>query len=669
MSRFRYSRWDGTQAGFDLDADAILAEITDDLVHHGDVNAALRRMMQQGFQDRDGRQVQGMREILDRLRKQREERLAQSDLGGVYSEIAEALEEVVETERAGIEELRREARESGDERRREITEQVATEKSTELDLLPPDLAGQVRSLQQYEFTSSEARERFEALMEKLREQLANQLFSQVSEGMQSVTPEDIARMKDMLAELNQMLEQRERGEEPDFDGFMERYGDLFPENPQNLDELLEAIAARMAAMQAMLNSMTPEQRAQLQQLSDELMEDMDLRWQMDQLGQNLRNAFPSMGWDSSYRFNGDESLGWGSAQDVLQELGDLDRLEQLLKGAQNPGALAEVDVERARELLGDDAALSLERMGQVAKMLEEAGLIEQREGRLELTPRGIRKIGQNSLTDLFSKILRDAAGRHAEDRIGIGHERTYTTKPYEFGDPFNLDIQRTIRNALQRSGGGTPVRLSPDDFEVEETETTTRASTVLMLDVSLSMPMRDNFLAAKKVAMALHALISSQFPRDFLGIVTFSKVARELRPEHLPEVSWDFDYGTNMQHGFLLSRRMLARQTGTKQIIMITDGEPTAHFESGYDEPFFSYPPVQETVDATLREVNRCTRDGITINTFMLDATGYLTRFIEQLTQLNRGRAFFTTPETLGDYVLVDFLQHRRALSRGRRSA
>jgi uncharacterized protein with von Willebrand factor type A (vWA) domain len=669
MSRFRYSRWDGTQAGFDLDADAILAEITDDLVHHGDVNAALRRMMQQGFQDRDGKQVQGMKEILDRLRQQREERLAQSDLGGVYTEIAEALEEVVEAERAGIEDLRREARESGDERRLEITEQVAGEKSTELDLLPPDLAGQVRSLQQYEFTSSEARERFEALMEKLREQLANQLFSQVSEGMQSVTPEDIARMKDMLAELNQMLEQRERGEEPDFDGFMERYGDLFPENPQNLDELLEAIAARMAAMQAMLNSMTPEQRAQLQQLSDELMEDMDLQWQMQQLGENLRNAFPSMGWDSSYRFNGDESLGWGSAQDALQELGDLDRLEQLLKGAQNPGALAEVDVERARELLGDDAALSLERMAQVAKMLEDAGLIEQREGRLELTPRGIRKIGQNSLTDLFSKILRDSAGRHAEDRIGIGHERTYTTKPYEFGDPFNLDIQRTIRNALQRAGGGTPVRLSPDDFEVEETETTTRASTVLMLDVSLSMPMRDNFLAAKKVAMALHALISSQFPRDFLGIVTFSKVARELRPEHLPEVSWDFDYGTNMQHGFLLSRRMLARQTGTKQIIMITDGEPTAHFEPGYDEPFFSYPPVQQTVDATMREVNRCTRDGITINTFMLDATGYLTRFIEQLTQLNRGRAFFTTPETLGDYVLVDFLQHRRALSRGRRSA
>jgi uncharacterized protein with von Willebrand factor type A (vWA) domain len=189
-----------------------------------------------------------------------------------------------------------------------------------------------------------------------------------------------------------------------------------------------------------------------------------------------------------------------------------------------------------------------------------------------------------------------------------------------------------VRNGVQRSGRGTPVSLLPEDFEVEETETLTRSATVLMLDVSLSMPMRDNFLAAKKVAMALHSLISSQFPRDFLGMVTFSKVARELRPEHLPEVSWDFDYGTNMQHGLLLSRRMLARQTGTKQVIMITDGEPTAHFEPGMDEPFFSYPPVRETVDATLREVNRCTRDGIRINTFMLDASGYLKAFVEKLT-------------------------------------
>ncbi len=256
-------------------------------------------------------------------------------------------------------------------------------------------------------------------------------------------------------------------------------------------------------------------------------------------------------------------------------------------------------------------------------------------------------------------------GRHEVDPSGVGHERSYETKPYEFGDPFNLNIERTVRNALRRTGGGTPVHLHPDDFEIERTETLTRSSTVLMLDLSLSMPMRDNFLAAKKVAMALHSLISSQFPRDFLGIVGFSEVARELKAEQLPEVSWDFVYGTNMQHAFLLSRRMLARQSGTRQIIMITDGEPTAHI-MGNGQVFFQYPPVQETVDATLTEVQRCTREGIRINTFMLDATSYLKAFVEQLTNLNRGRAFFTTPETLGDYVLVDFIEQKRAMRSGR---
>jgi uncharacterized protein with von Willebrand factor type A (vWA) domain len=206
------------------------------------------------------------------------------------------------------------------------------------------------------------------------------------------------------------------------------------------------------------------------------------------------------------------------------------------------------------------------------------------------------------------------------------------------------------------------VRLSPDDFEIELTENVTRSSTVLMLDLSLSMPMRDNFLSAKKVAMALHSLISSQFPRDYLGIVGFSEVARVLKPEQLPEVSWDFVYGTNMQHAFLLSRQLLAKQSGTKQIIMITDGEPTAHIDRDGDV-FFNYPPVPETIEATLREVARCTRDGIRINTFMLDATGYLKAFVERLTQMNRGRAFFTTPETLGDYVLVDFIEHKRQQS------
>ncbi|MGY6500444.1 MAG: hypothetical protein ACXIVQ_06050 [Acidimicrobiales bacterium] len=664
-SRFSYSRWDGTQTGFELDAFGVLEEITDDLLYHGDLNAALRRMMQSGFEDRNGERMQGVREMLEKLRRRRKDQLDQYDLGGVYDDIAQELRDVVEMEREALDKLAEDARASGDQRRQEVVEESVMGKQMGLDMLPPDLSGQVKQLQEYDFTSAEAQQKFDELLDQLRQQLMQQYVNQMSGAMQELSPEDIARMKDMMSELNHMLEQREQGEEPDFEGFMDRFGDFFPENPQTLDELLEVMAERMANMQAMLNSMTPEQRAQLQGLSEQLLEDMDLAFQADQLSRNLQNAFPDMGWNRSFDFRGQDPLGFAEAAEMMQELGDIDQLENLLRGATNPGALAEVDLDRARQLLGDDAAQSLERMSELAKMLQDAGLIDNKEGHFELTPRAIRQLGQNALNDLFKKLAQDKVGKHQLERTGAGHERDYDTKPYEFGDPFNLNIERTVRNAVRRAGGGTPVRLLPEDFEVERTETMVRSSTVLMLDLSLSMPMRDNFLPAKKVAMALHSLISSQFPRDFLGLVGFSEVARELTAAQLPEVSWDFVYGTNMQHGFALSRAMLARQSGTKQIIMITDGEPTAHILPN-GEPFFSYPPVQETVDATLQEVQRCTRDGIRINTFMLDANSYLQHFIERLTEMNKGRAFFTTPENLGDYVLVDFIEQKKQMMRGR---
>ncbi len=655
--RFTYSSWDGTQSVVDLDADALLQAMGDELIEHGDPNAALRRILHGGLEV-DGERLQGLREMLERLRQQRQEMLEQHDLGGVYDEIRDALGEVMETERGSLDGLE----EVGDD----VVAESTRRRREQLDLIGHEnLAGQVSGLTDYDFTSTEAAERFEELLEELRRQLMQQAVDQMAGAMQDLSPEDLARMKDMLAELNQMLEQRRAGEVPDFEGFMERYGDFFPENPQTLDELLEVMARRMAAMQQMLNSMTPEQRAQLQELSEQLLGDMDLQWQMDQLGDHLRELFPQMGWEQSRNFTGQDPLDMGEAMDIFDELADLDQLEQMLRGASSPGALAEVDIDRVRDLLGDESAESLERLSELARMLEEAGLVDNHEGQLSLTPRAIRRLGQNALGDLYRRLLRDRAGRHDLERSGVGHEREYTTKTYEFGDPFNLHIERTLRNAVTRGGVGTPVKLTPDDFEVERTESTVQAATVLMLDLSLSMPMRDNFLPAKKVSMALHSLISTQFPRDYLGVVTFSEVAREIKPERIPEVSWDYVYGTNMQHGLVLARQMLARQTGTRQIIMVTDGEPTAHItDQGY--PQFNYPPSQETVDRTLTEVRRCTRDGIRINVFMLDATPYLTRFIETVTKMNGGRAFFTTNQNLGDYVLVDFVDQRRTLRTSR---
>jgi len=667
--RHRYSPWDGTQAGFDLDADELFAQITDDLLYHGDLNSALRRLLQSGFETPDGEQVQGLRQILEELRRRKRDTLERHDLGGVYDDIAERLRRVVEAERGELDRLAEQAGQGGDARHQEISRQAMADRRLRLDLLPNDLAGQVQSLQQYDFASSKAQEAFEQLLEELREQLLQAQFGQLAEAMQQASqdPAELQRMKDMFNDLNALIEARQQGTDTaeQFDDFMARHGDFFPGNPQTLDELLAQLAGQMAAMQQLLNSMTPEQRAQLQALSSALLDDMDLAFQASRLGSNLQQMLPTLPWQEGYQFEGDQPLSMGQAGSVMRELGDLDHLERMLRGTSNPGALAEVDLARARELVGDDAARSLDRLGRLAKQLEDAGLLERREGRYELTPRGLRKIGQNALSELFSKLAKDKLGRHETVRQGVGVERTYDTKAYEFGDPFNLDIQRTVRNALQRGGAGTPVQLTPDDFEVERSEHLTRSSTVLMLDLSLSMPMRDNFLAAKKVAMALHSLISTQYPRDYLGLVGFSEVARELRPEQLPEVSWDFVYGTNMQHALVLARRMLARQTGTKQIIMITDGEPTAHLLPD-GEPFFQYPTHPATRDATLAEVNRCSRDRITINTFMLDASRALRHFVERMTELNQGRAFFTTPETLGDYVLVDFMEHKRTMSRRR---
>ena len=673
--RYDYRRWDGSQESAADDADAVLSQLTDDLLANGDLQEALQRMLNRGWETPDGDRVQGLRDLLDQLRAEREDLLEQGDLGGAYSEIAQELQDVLREERLGIERLESDARDSGDQRRQEVTDQVATERRMELDLLPNDLAGQVQSLQHYEFVSSEAREHFEELMERLREEVAKTYFDQMSDALANPDPAQLEHMRQAFDALNRMMEQRAAGDpiDPTFEAFMEEFGDLFPGDPKDLDELLEQLAARMAAAQAMWNSMSPEQRSQLQGLAESLLEDMDLRWQVDRLAGNLQQAFPDAGWEQRFRFRGDDPMGMGEGTDAAGRLRDLDDLEGYLRAANSPASLSEVDIDKVRRSLGEDAANSLDRLAKLAKQLEEAGLIDQREGRYELTPKGTRRIGQQALSDLFSQLTKDRVGNHATTWTGTGHDREETTKPYEYGDPFNLDLSRTVHNAVRRAGSGVPVRLHPDDFEVIETEALTRSATVLLLDLSLSMPMRDNFVPAKKMAMALHTLITSKFPRDYLGLVGFSEVAREIEPEDLPTVSWDYVYGTNLQHGLILARRMLAHQQGTKQIILVTDGEPTAHIVPydgglGYDV-FFNYPPVHETLELTLAEVLRCTKAQITINTFLLDPDRGLWGFVDQLSRINKGRTFATTPGELGDYVLVDFLNHKTTVrSRGRRA-
>jgi uncharacterized protein with von Willebrand factor type A (vWA) domain len=345
---------------------------------------------------------------------------------------------------------------------------------------------------------------------------------------------------------------------------------------------------------------------------------------------------------------------------MMEQLQAMDEIEAQMRAAQNGEGLEDIDLDRVRDALGAEEANRLEQLQQITKMLEEAGYIKKKGDNYELTPRGIRKIGQKALQDVFGQLKRDSFGKHKTEFRGAGGERIDDTKRYDFGDPFLMDIQKTTMNAIQRQGRGTPVKLEPTDFEVYRTEQLTQSATVLMLDMSRSMFLNGCFSSAKKVAMALHSLIKGQYPRDVLHIVGFSYLAREIQPEDLPGINWDeYNYGTNLQHALMLGRQLLARSKArNKQMIVITDGEPTTHLEGGH--PMFNYPPTYRTIQETLREVIRCTRDGVIINTFMLESGYYLTDFVGQMTRINKGRAFFATPDSLGEYILVDYVANKR---------
>ena len=689
----RYSQWDGSQSVPDLAADEILDALADDMMAEGDLEAALRRLMERGWRSTDSTRgdMAGLRDLLDRLGRRREELLDRYKLGDVLADVRRELEEIVEEERAGVEarldraaaspaapppaeapdgtpsptdaDASAGAGEPVDPALRAMLRDAAAKRLDQLDDLPPDVGGQIRALEEYDFMESGARERFEALVEKLRKQVLDQFVGGMSDAIRSTTPEELTANREMVRDLNQLLQERVAGRDPDISEFMAKHGSFFP-GARTLDDIIEQLAQRMAALQSLLQSMSAEQRAELQDAMDALLRDDRLRWDLAQLAATMDQLMPG-GLGDRYRFGGDEPLGLEGALAQMADLQALDALEAQLDGIEGPADLADVDRERVSELLGDDATRDLDALDELAKQLERAGYLTRDGDRLELTPRGSRRIGQKVLDDLFARLRRDAFGGHRVARGGRGGERDETTKPYEFGDPFHLELTKTLANALTREENapgrraGRGVTLTPADFEVFRTEQTTKTSTVLLVDMSRSMLLRGCFVAAKKVAVALDTLIRTQFPRDDLAIIGFAYYAREIRPQALAQLSWHgYEYGTNLQHGLMLARRILARSHGAnKEIVVITDGEPTAHIEDGQVE--FNYPPTRKTITETLREVQRCTKDGITINTFMLERSKALADFVALITRLNRGRAFYAEPEHLGEYVLVDFVSRR----------
>ena len=711
----RFSRWDGSQSVADMSADEVMDALADDLVAEGDVAEALRRLMERGWRSGDPSRgdLPGLRDLLERLRQARQDIVDRHRLADPLADVRRELDEVVRQERTGVE--RRLAESDGpaapfdalegdqaaedahaaegtqavertdapdgihatgegrpDEALRRMLRDLAARRLDRLDALPPEVGPRIRQLQEYDFLEPAARERFEALVDRLRRSVLDRMSEGLADAVRSMRPEDLAAQREMVRDLNRLLGERLAGREPgasDVDGFLARHGRFFP-GARTLDDVVDQLASRMAALQSLLRSLTPEQRAELQSTIDALLRDDRLRWDLAQLAANLDRLFPG-GLGERVPFSGSESLGLEGALEQLDRMAALDSLERELVSVETPGDLTAIDRAEVRDLLGPQAERDLDALDDLARRLEDAGYLERHGERLELTARGSRRIGQKVLDDLFARLRRDAFGGHRVDRRGRGGEPEETAKAYAFGDPFHLDLRATLTNALMRDentpaarerrrvAGGRLVELGPDDFAVRRTEDLTSASTVLLVDMSRSMLLRGCFVAAKKVAIALDTLIRTQYPRDHLAVVGFAYYARELRPAALAELTWQgYEYGTNLQHGLMLARRILARHRGpNREIVVITDGEPTAHFEDGQVE--FSYPPTRRTIQETLREVTRCTRDGITINTFMLERSRALGEFVALVTRLNRGRAFYASPERLGEYVLVDFVSRR----------
>ena len=413
-----------------------------------------------------------------------------------------------------------------------------------------------------------------------------------------------------------------------------------------------------------MQSLSPEMRQQMEDLLASTLNDPELQEQMAELAAQLELLSPRPGLGSRYAFYGSESLPLQEALSLMERLQGIENLESALREGYQGRQLTPEQSQQLQQLLGPDARQAADQMSELAAQLEKKGYVQRGKRGMELTPRGMRRIGQKALRDLYTRLKRDRFGDHPISVRGLGSERSDETKIYEFGDAFNLHVEQTLMNALRREGPQQPIRLKTDDFEVFRSEFSAQSATVLMIDMSRSMPLRGYFYAAKKVALALDALIRSQFPRDYLQVIAFSDYARPVKSHQLAELTYNESiYGTNIQHGLMLARQFLSRhKTGNKQVIIVTDGEPTAHME-GQHAVFF-YPPLPETFQKTLLEVQRCTREHIVINTFMLDNDYHLVSFVKQMTRMNGGRAFFASADRLGDYVLLDYVDRKRKASR-----
>jgi uncharacterized protein with von Willebrand factor type A (vWA) domain len=646
------------------DARLALDELGDAVLGGSDPASALRDLIRRGM-----RGQRGLDDMLRRVRERQQEVRRRGRLDGILEQARALLDTAVGQERA---ELFPDP--SDDARMREA----------ELDALPSDTAQAIRRLADYDWRSAAARETFEQLKDLLRRQVLDSQFRGLKDALENPDPAAMQRVKDMLADLNQMLEADARGEhtQADFDAFMDRYGDMFPDNPANLEELVDALARRAMAAQRLMASLSPEQRDELAALMQQTLSDEGLAAEMARLGDSLRARRPELdmaNWPGE-TMTGDNPLDLGDATTALGDLADLAELEAALR-QDYPGArLDDIDEDAVRRALGRAAVDDMEALRQTERELERQGYLQRNAGKLELTPKAVRRLGETALRRVFADLPEGGYGDHEQRDAGQAGEYTGATRPWQFGDEQSIDAPATVRNALLRDAsafrpqsaapgpdrpygeGGQPrVRLSAEDFEVGETERRASAAVCLLVDLSYSMAIRGTWGVAKQTALALHALVRSRFPQDSLQVIGFSNYARELRETDLAGLGWDMVQGTNLHHALVLAGRYLDRRPEHDPVVLIvTDGEPTAHLRRD-GSSWFDWPPAPETLELTLAEVDKMTRRRASLNIFMLVDDERLTAFVDEVARRNGGRVLRAQPERLGEFVVKDFLRTRRA--------
>ncbi|GAA1289701.1 hypothetical protein Psi02_16740 [Planotetraspora silvatica] len=608
---------------------------------------ALRDLLKRGLPGPSDRR--GLDDLLRQVRQRRRELRENTRLDGTLERARALLDKAIGQERA---ELFPDP--SDDARFREAA----------LDALPSDTSRAIQELGSYDWRSQAARQTFEELRDLLRREVLDSQFRGMRDALANPDPAAMERVRQMMSDLNDMLDRDARGEhtQEDFDQFMQKYRDMFPENPRNLEELVDILARRAAATQRLLASLTPQQREELAGLIDQTLEQAGLSEQMRRLGNALYSRRPDLAWNTPERVSGDEPTGMGDAVTALQDLADLSDLETALR-QDYPGArLDDIDEDAIRRALGRSAVDDLDALRQVERELEEQGYLRRHRGKLELTPKAVRRLGETALRRVFSSLDSGRRGDHDQRDAGKAGELTGSSRPWRFGDEQPIDVVRTVVNGVRRgTSHSRRVSLTVDDFEVAETERRSAAAVCLLVDLSYSMALRGTWAAAKQTALALQALVASKFPQDAVQIIGFSNYARVLQADELAGLEWDMVQGTNLHHALLIAGRHLDRHPDFEPVVLVvTDGEPTAHLmRSGV--PRFEWPPSAETLELTLAEVDKMTRRRATLNVFMLAADERLKDFVNEVARRNGGRVFSASADRLGEYVVSDFLKVRRS--------